>query len=237
LGGTRFVAAISVAIGLWGGLGEGAAAQEPARPVAEVARERYRKGMALYNLMRYEEAASEFAEAYTIKPDPLLLYNMAQAYRLADQPEKAVGFYKSYLRNLPDAANAEEVRKHIERLKRLIDQKKAVQAAPAPTALPPPVEPAQPLTASPPPSAVPPVPAVATPVTPPAHPPAPAAAVAGSEPARDDVQSKPGWYERWWFWTGVAAVVAGGVLTGVVLSQRGAQGPSGTLGDRDFRGR
>jgi tetratricopeptide (TPR) repeat protein len=42
-------------------------------------------------------------------------------------------------------------------------------------------------------------------------------------------------HEQWWFWTGVGAVVVGGVVTGVALSSSGSPGPTATLGDVSLR--
>ena len=42
-------------------------------------------------------------------------------------------------------------------------------------------------------------------------------------------------HEQWWFWTGVGAVVVGGVVTGVALSSSGTPGPAATLGDVSLR--
>jgi hypothetical protein len=35
-------------------------------------------------------------------------------------------------------------------------------------------------------------------------------------------------YKRWWFWTGLGAVVAAGVVTAVVLSSGSSKGIPGT---------
>src|SRR5262245_54043331 len=76
-----------------------AAADPPAD--ADVAREHARRATAAYNLGHYEEAAAEFEAAYRAVPDPALLFNLAQSYRLGGQSEKAVIAYKSYLRTAP----------------------------------------------------------------------------------------------------------------------------------------
>jgi tetratricopeptide (TPR) repeat protein len=69
-------------------------------------------------------------------------------------------------------------------------------------------------------SITPPPAAVAPPPPPPAAPSAPEAAVTGQAAAPEE---RPV-YQRWWFWTGVGAAVAAGVVTAVLLS---GSSPSG----------
>lgn len=47
------------------------------------AREHYRRGTNAFNLGHYLEAVKEYEAAYQLKEDPALLFNIAQAYRLA----------------------------------------------------------------------------------------------------------------------------------------------------------
>ena len=44
-----------------------------------------------------------------------------------------------------------------------------------------------------------------------------------SAPPGAPAAAAPVW-TRWWFWTGIGAVVAAGVVTGVVVSRRGQTG-------------
>ncbi len=43
-----------------------------------------------------------------------------------------------------------------------------------------------------------------------------------SQSAPPEPQESPPVYKRWWFWTGIGAVVAGGAVTGVLLSKKTA---------------
>ena len=79
----------------------------------EKAKEHFRKGMAHYTLDRYPEAIEEFAAGFTEEPDPVFLYNMAQAYRMGQQPANALAYYRKYLNMSPNAANRESVEKLI----------------------------------------------------------------------------------------------------------------------------
>lgn len=63
--------------------------------------------------------------------DPALLYNIAQSFRLANEPDKALFFYKSFLSSVPDTPNREEVNGRIAELERVVaEQKKAKERPP-----------------------------------------------------------------------------------------------------------
>src|SRR5215471_679856 len=83
---------------------------------AAKAREHYQKGTAFYDLAKYAEAIQEFEAAYEIKNDPAFLYNLAQSYRLAGNPEQALHFYRTYLRREPKTPNRAEIEKRITEL-------------------------------------------------------------------------------------------------------------------------
>jgi tetratricopeptide (TPR) repeat protein len=141
----------------------------PARgdEVAE-ARTHYRNATRAYELGAYDEAIREYGEAYRLKDDPAILYNMAQAHRLAEHHAEALRLYRMYLIKVPDASNRSECLAKIEALQKLVDDAKKAKSIPPDTTLPHPVEkPAEPAPAAPPPVA----PAVApTPAAAPAAP-------------------------------------------------------------------
>jgi hypothetical protein len=64
----------------------------------ETARAERSSGIVALNLGRYDEAAQHFESAYTLMQDPVLLFSLGQAYRLAGRPEKALAAYNSFLR-------------------------------------------------------------------------------------------------------------------------------------------
>ncbi len=100
------------------------AAQTPA--AADTAREHYLKGNDLYDLRRYPEAAHEYEAAFEQHPDPNLLFDIAQAYRFADDYTKAIAAYHSYLRRVPRAKNRTDVLALITDLQKLAaDQRKS----------------------------------------------------------------------------------------------------------------
>jgi tetratricopeptide (TPR) repeat protein len=177
-----------------------------AGPNEDAAREATRKGAAAYNLGSYEEAARHYEAAYRLVQDPALLFNLGQSWRLGGQPDKALTAYRAYLRTAPDdAAKRELVERRIEELERLVG------APGRPTAAAPP---------SPPPLATP-VPAGATDGAP--------ALTASALPEEKPV------YQRWWFWAGAGAVIAGVAVTAVLLSSRGGtQVPTTPLGNQSL---
>jgi tetratricopeptide (TPR) repeat protein len=108
------------------------------------AREHYRKATKAFELGLFDEAIREYTEAYRIKDDPAILYNLGQAHRLAQHPAEALHFYKMYLSKQPDAPNRAEVESKIDTLQKLVEQQQKAQnlspnlPRPMETAAPPP---------------------------------------------------------------------------------------------------
>jgi hypothetical protein len=130
-------------------------------------REHYEKGKRFFDLLKYNEAADEYEKAYLAAPDPVMLFNIAQCHRLNDQPDEAIRFYKSYLRNAPSAANHADVEKRIAEMEKLSDERRKQGSAP--------VAPPGPVVAPPPPPATVTPGTPTAPVTEPAPPPPPVA--------------------------------------------------------------
>src|SRR4029077_15087755 len=84
----------------------------------EQAREHYRKGTAAYNIGHYADAAPEYEATYEITLDPVALFNTAQAYRLAEENQKAVLAYKGYLRAAPAGPQREIAQQKLDELSR-----------------------------------------------------------------------------------------------------------------------
>jgi len=94
------------------------------------ARDHFNKGTTLYDLARYREAAAEYELAYQAKNDPAILYNIAQVWRLAGESAKAVTFYKSYLRRIPNADNRAQVEIRIAELQKATEQMEHTKQGP-----------------------------------------------------------------------------------------------------------
>jgi tetratricopeptide (TPR) repeat protein len=85
----------------------------PAGADKDKARALFDEGVKRYNLGEYPAALGRFKAAYEEFPEPTLLYNAAQCYRQLGDKAQAVTLYRSYVREVPDAANADEVRRVI----------------------------------------------------------------------------------------------------------------------------
>ena len=101
----------------------------------EQAKQLFNEGTVLYDLRKFEQAIESFEKAYKAYPNAAFLFNLAQAHRMAGNNADAIGFYNNYLRRVPDAPNAADVKKFIAELEA------AKQAPAASPALPPPPPP------------------------------------------------------------------------------------------------
>jgi tetratricopeptide (TPR) repeat protein len=171
------------------------------------ARELYRVGTQDYNLAEYDKALDAFKEAYRNYEDPIFLFNIGQCHRQLGHKQDAVGFYRAYLRNAPDAPNRAEVNGLIEKLEAAIAQEEAAKRT-APTVAAPPAPP----------------PVVQHPVE---QPVTPSLTVTEAAPPPAKVSTKTPVYKRWWVWTIVGVVVAGAAVgTAVAVTQSAPSTPS-----------
>jgi tetratricopeptide (TPR) repeat protein len=94
---------------------ERVASSQPRTPVNEEARrgarDLYDAGVKHYNVRDYDRAIESFKQAYLLWPSAGLLYNLAQSYRQKGPAScgEAADFYRSYLRERPDAPDRREV--------------------------------------------------------------------------------------------------------------------------------
>jgi tetratricopeptide (TPR) repeat protein len=112
------------------------------------AREHYERGMSHYQLGEFTQAIDEFKVAYEASRAPGLLFNLAQASRLAKLYEQAVHFYRAYLRARPDAPNRADAEARILELEPLVEAQRQRELNPPPTpptsepqVVPPPAQP------------------------------------------------------------------------------------------------
>ena len=73
----------------------------------------YQEGQRRYLDEDYLGAAKQFEAAYALDPDPAYLFNIGQAYRLANDCSRALTWYRKFLAEVPNAPNAETVQGYI----------------------------------------------------------------------------------------------------------------------------
>jgi len=66
----------------------------------------YREGQAAYDAKRYDEAIAKWEQSYAISKLPALMFNLAQAHRLAGHCREAVAAYKKFVALDPEASDA-----------------------------------------------------------------------------------------------------------------------------------
>jgi Tetratricopeptide repeat len=197
------------------------------------ARRLFRRAELSFTLGKFAEALADYQSAYQAKPLPGFLFNIAQCYRNMSDYERARFFFRRYLAIDPHVSNRRRVDDLIAEMTKQIE----AQSGPmAPTAA---VAPGTAPVTSPPPA---PAPPLAEPVATAAPAPALLSPTSGaSEGATVVVTTAPPparpartMWRRWWFWTGVGAVVAGGAVAAVVLTRPSTQTP-GSLPPIDGR--
>jgi hypothetical protein len=80
----------------------------------EVARRHYTEGQELFRAERWDAALAEFRAAYQADPHPVSLRSQAACLVHLGRDREAVGLYEQYLRELPQASDAGEVRSYIQ---------------------------------------------------------------------------------------------------------------------------
>jgi tetratricopeptide (TPR) repeat protein len=179
------------------------------------ARELFRKAEISFNLGKFPEALRDYQAAYEAKPLPGFLFNIAQCYRHMGNYERARFFYRRYLALDPKTPNRRLVTDLITEVTQKMDSPPTPGAAAAASEATTPA-PGVPTTAAEP---------AALALTPTVPGSAMATAIPPSLMADPNmVTTTPGptsrpVYKRWWFWTGIAAVVAGGVVATVLLTR------------------
>jgi tetratricopeptide (TPR) repeat protein len=94
------------------------------------ARRLYEEAQTQYAVQHFDKAIELYTKAYELSNRPSMLFNIAQAYRLSNNPERAKYFYESYLRAVPDAENREEVEQRLVEIKAAIKAKETPAVAP-----------------------------------------------------------------------------------------------------------
>jgi tetratricopeptide (TPR) repeat protein len=182
-------------------------AKEPTKEEQAAAKAHFDEAQKQYKLGRFEEAFGEYQAAYELAPFADLLFNMGQCKRNLKDYERALFFFKAYVRDAPRAEDRD-------RVNQLIAQLEAERAREAKM-----VRPVETSTAA--------LPRVGTATSTPQ----PIVVVMQKPPKESDPI-----YREWWFWTAII-VAAAGVAGGVIVATRDAEAalPSGSLGRIDGR--
>src|SRR5262245_12895186 len=105
-----------------------AVAHADSRAAAKAA---YVEGKRYYDIGEFGWALRSFKRAYLSYEEPSFLFNIAQCHRQLGEKREALVAYRSYLRNLPNAPNAEEVRRIVAQLEAAIaDDQRARETPP-----------------------------------------------------------------------------------------------------------
>jgi hypothetical protein len=91
------------------------------------------KGQQAYEAKQYADAAKQFMIAYGLDPNPLYLFNAAQAYRLGDKCTEAIDAYRQFLQVVKDkqlnVSNLDQVTGYIEGMRTCAKNQQAAATA------------------------------------------------------------------------------------------------------------
>src|SRR6267154_2068719 len=107
-----------------------AAAAARADDSSNQARIHYQNANKSFAVGEFAAAADEYELAYKAKPDAALLFNAAQARRLASDNQKALTLYRNYVAFYPKAKNIADVREQITKLQEAIAAAEKAKSAP-----------------------------------------------------------------------------------------------------------
>jgi tetratricopeptide (TPR) repeat protein len=96
---------------------------------ATSARDHFKRGQTHYSLGEFEQAAAEFREAYRLRDEPAILFNVAQSFRRAGNAREAYSYYSQFLERKPAASNRADVERFIEQMRRKVDAEEAASRA------------------------------------------------------------------------------------------------------------
>ena len=202
----------------------------------EKAKAHFKSGLAAFTLGDFARAATEYEAAYAEEPDPALLYNAAQAHRLAGNKQRALFLYTNYLRYFPTQSNRAEVQRHVANLQVAIEAEQKAKTTPPTESKSPGIESKPSVVAKPtvpPPTstttAAPTTVAPATPTPTEVRPePTPSSTLVAKQAPPPARKKTPKWV--WGVVGGAVAVVAVGLGVGLGVGLSGTSFPNADLG-------
>lgn len=115
------LASLALALGL---AAPGARAQPKDKDAAAAAEAHFKKGRAAHEAGDLEVAATEYAAAYDLYPDPELLYNLGQVNRLMGKSATAIDYYERYIAADPDGRAVDRAHRYIAILEKKLEEEK-----------------------------------------------------------------------------------------------------------------
>ena len=99
----------------------------------ETASALYAEGQQAYQAQSYAVAASKFIAAYAADPDPVYLFNAAQAFRFGDECGKSAAYYKKFLDEVPNPPNADKITVWYQDMQACASTRRGTDTSPPPT--------------------------------------------------------------------------------------------------------
>lgn len=100
-------------------------------PASDSAKDYFRRGTEFYDLGRCLDAAPGYEQAFKLSAKPVLLYNIAQGYRLAGRKNDDLGAYRGSVRRAPDSPTRADAEARIAELE--LQERDAASSKPAET--------------------------------------------------------------------------------------------------------
>lgn len=191
------------------------AAAPPTKEQQAEAKTHFDEAQKQYKLGRFEEAFTEYQRAYELAPFADLLFNMGQCRRNLKDYERALFFFKSYMREAPRAEDRD-------RVNQLITELEAEHARELAAVRPDlgASRPAETTTST----------ARSTVTSTAQSARADLAPNLAQPPLEPTIEEEPALYEKWWFWSAIA-VVAGAAIGGTIaIVNSGGDPPVGSIG-------
>lgn len=93
--------------------------------------QRYERAVRLYNTGQYDKAIEEFQSLYEARPQPILMFNLAQAHRKAGHVAQALDLYERFLGQNTDPNLKTETEGYLVDLRKQAEEAKAAEKAAA----------------------------------------------------------------------------------------------------------